>query len=114
VTPREAYGNGGTLEDVALGFGTATAQEGVFALYQNQPNPFREETVIGFELPEATAATVTISDVAGRVVRTYKVDGAKGYNQISVKASDLASHGVVSYTVETKDHSATKQMIIIK
>ncbi|MCR9055399.1 MAG: T9SS type A sorting domain-containing protein, partial [bacterium] len=114
VTPREAYGNGGTFEDVALSFGTAAEEQGLFALYQNQPNPFREETVIGFELPEAVPATVTISDVAGRVVRAYKVDGVKGYNQITVKASDLPAKGMVSYTIETKDHRATKQMVIIE
>ncbi|MCR9103050.1 MAG: T9SS type A sorting domain-containing protein, partial [bacterium] len=113
VTPREAYGNTGTFEDVALHFGEA-AGSSAFVLYQNQPNPFRNETVIGFELPEAMPATVTISDVAGRVVRGYKVDGAKGYNQITVKASDLAVRGIVFYTVETKGHSATKQMVVIE
>jgi hypothetical protein len=113
VTPREAYGNTGTFEDVALHFGEAAEASG-FVLYQNQPNPFRNETVIGFELPEAMPATVTISNVAGRVVRTYKVDGAKGYNQITVKASDLPVKGMVSYTIETKDHRATKQMVIIE
>ncbi|MCI4649720.1 T9SS type A sorting domain-containing protein, partial [Phaeodactylibacter sp.] len=113
VTPREAYGNAGTFEDVALSFGEAT-EKGMFALYQNQPNPFREETVIGFELPEAVPARVVISDVSGRVLQVYPVDGVKGYNQISVKAADLGVRGIVSYTVKTKDHSATKQMVVIE
>ncbi|MCR9102353.1 MAG: T9SS type A sorting domain-containing protein, partial [bacterium] len=106
-----AYGNTGTFEDVALHFGEA-AEASAFVLYQNQPNPFRNETVIGFELPEAMPATVTISDVAGRVVRSYQVDGAKGYNQIAIKVSDLAATGVLSYTVSTEGHTATKKMVV--
>ncbi|NRA50400.1 MAG: hypothetical protein HRU12_14810, partial [Phaeodactylibacter sp.] len=35
VTPREAYGTVGTLEDVALQFNTVVAQESPFVLYQN-------------------------------------------------------------------------------
>ncbi|NRA50221.1 MAG: T9SS type A sorting domain-containing protein, partial [Phaeodactylibacter sp.] len=114
VTPREAYGTVGTLEDVALQFNTVVAQESPFVLYQNQPNPFRDETVIGFELPEGKPATVKITDVTGRTLRVYPVDGVKGYNQITVSASDLGATGILSYTVMTEDYSATKQMIVVE
>jgi hypothetical protein len=116
VTKAEAYGKDGSFQDVAIEFGSASAIASAdrFELYQNQPNPFKGETVIGFNLPEAAQATITISDVTGKVLKLYRHDGSKGYNHITVKSSELAATGVVSYTVETGDYTATKKMVIIK
>ncbi|KGE84995.1 T9SS type A sorting domain-containing protein, partial [Phaeodactylibacter xiamenensis] len=116
VTKAEAYGKDGSFQDVAIEFGSAsaTASADRFELYQNQPNPFKGETVIGFNLPEAAQVTITISDVTGKVLKLYRQDGSKGYNHITVKSSELAATGVVSYTVETGDYTATKKMVIIK
>ncbi|MCR9055504.1 MAG: T9SS type A sorting domain-containing protein, partial [bacterium] len=115
-TKAEAYGKDGSFQDVAIEFGSAsaTASADRFELYQNQPNPFKGETVIGFNLPEAAQATITISDVTGKVLKLYRQDGAKGYNHITVKSSELAATGVVQYTVSTGAHSATKHMIIVE
>jgi putative hemolysin len=46
------------------------------ALDASAPNPFRPETVIGFELPAPERITLTIYDASGRVVRTL-VDGER-------------------------------------
>ncbi len=114
LTKAEAYGIDGDLMNVALNFGGATS-ENEFALYQNTPNPFESETNIGFTLPEASSATITISDVAGKIVKVVKGDFAKGYNTVSLKRSDIGvATGVLSYQLETPTNSATKQMIIIE
>ena len=114
VTKTEAYGKDGSFQDVAIEFSNGTVAGASFELYQNQPNPFKGETVIGFNLPAAAQATVTISDVTGKVLKLYRHDGTKGYNHITVKSSELAAAGVLSYTVETSDYTATKKMVIIK
>jgi hypothetical protein len=114
VTKAEAYGKDGSFQDVAIAFSNGTVAGAGFELYQNQPNPFKGETVIGFNLPEAAQATITISDVTGKVLKLYRQESSKGYNHITVKSSDLAATGVVSYTVETGDYTATKKMVIIK
>ncbi len=41
-----------------------------FALYQNQPNPFRQATTIAFDLPVASPVTVEVFDLLGRKVVT--------------------------------------------
>ncbi|WP_421948613.1 SdrD B-like domain-containing protein [Phaeodactylibacter xiamenensis] len=114
VTKAEAYGKDGSFQDVAIEFSTGTVAGAGFELYQNQPNPFKGETVIGFNLPEAAQVTITISDVTGKVLKLYRQDGSKGYNHITVKSSELAATGVVQYTVSTGTHSATKRMVIVE
>jgi hypothetical protein len=52
--------------------GGATITGVGFELYQNQPNPFVNKTLIGFHLPEATEATLTIFDETGRMLFTQK------------------------------------------
>jgi hypothetical protein len=90
-----------------------TAQ-GLFELYQNKPNPFAAATLIGFNLPDDAAATVTINDASGRVLRVIKGDYAAGYNTINVTKQDLqGATGVLSYTIEAGEHRATRQMIVV-
>jgi hypothetical protein len=111
-TPAEAYTNDGDLFDVAIDFGQVT--DAGFSLAQNRPNPFRNETVIEFTLPEATTATLTIYDVAGRVLKTIKGDYSKGANMETINSSDLNATGVLYYQLDTPTQSATMKMIVIK
>ena len=115
-TKAEAYDNSGVL-DINVEFNT---EDGVvvagkaFELYQNQPNPFKDETNIGFNLPEAGFATLTVYDVSGRVLRVVEADFAKGYNEVTLDRSEIAGTGVLYYQLDTENDSATKKMIIIK
>jgi len=114
-TVAEAYNQNLELMNIGLNFNT---EEGValsnnFDLYQNQPNPFKEETVIGFNMPEAGAATLSIYDVSGKVLKLIQGDYAKGYNQVGVTRSELAGSGVLYYQLDTENDSATMKMIIV-
>ncbi|MCB0636888.1 MAG: T9SS type A sorting domain-containing protein, partial [Lewinella sp.] len=113
ITKAEAYNREGQYMDVAIGFNGLFAQSSAnnFELYQNQPNPFRDETVIGFYLPEAAEATLAISDVSGKVIRLIRLDAVKGYNSVSLRREELPA-GVLQYTLKTDDYTDTKKMII--
>ena len=113
-TVAEAYNQSNELLDVALNFGQGTVAGAGFALYQNTPNPFKGETLIGFDLPEAAQATLKIHDVTGRVLQLVRIDGVQGYNQVTVNSSDLPALGVMYYTLETADYTATKKMIVVE
>ena len=86
----------------------------VYELYQNKPNPFANETIIGFTLPQAMNATITVFDVTGKVVKFIDGDFAKGLNNVIIKKSDLPASGVMYYQLEAGDFRATKKMIIIE
>ena len=111
LTAAEAYNTDGELLDVNIEFAAADVALG-FALQQNIPNPFSGETVIGFNLPTAGAATLTVMDVQGKVLKEIRADYAKGYNTVVLKAKELTP-GVLYYQLESADQVATKKMIII-
>jgi hypothetical protein len=114
ITKAEGYNLTDGRMEVALRFDGKTIAGVGFELYQNQPNPFVNKTAIGFHLPEATTATLTVYDETGRVVFTQKGDYAKGYNAISLDRALLSTTGVLYYTLETAADSATKKMIQAK
>ncbi|HNG89446.1 MAG TPA: hypothetical protein PK858_04555, partial [Saprospiraceae bacterium] len=114
ITRAEAYAFSGDRNTVALRFNGNMISGIGFELYQNQPNPFVNKTFIGFHLPEAATATLTVRDETGRTLFTQKGDFAKGYNSIAVERELLPSVGVLYYTLETATDSATKKMVQTK
>ena len=110
-TPAEAYKPNGDLLDVDLAFNGELA--GAFELYQNTPNPFSAETLVSFNLPQASTATLTITDVSGKVVKVITGEYAKGYNEIKLKRSELPAGGIYYYQLDTPTDSATKMMLLV-
>jgi len=111
-TIAEAYNAAGELMAVKIDF-TTKAEDG-FTLTQNIPNPFKETTVIGFNLPTAGNATLTIMDVQGKILKSIKGEYAKGANQVTLKAGDLSATGVLYYQLEAANYIATKKMIVLE
>ncbi|HND87316.1 MAG TPA: T9SS type A sorting domain-containing protein [Saprospiraceae bacterium] len=114
ITRAEAYTLGGERQEVALRFNSGVISGVGFELYQNQPNPFVAKTVIGFHLPEASTATLTVFDESGRVLFVQKGDYAKGYNNIALDRAVVGSTGVLYYKLETSTDAATRKMIQTK
>ncbi|HMQ97005.1 MAG TPA: SdrD B-like domain-containing protein [Candidatus Nanoperiomorbaceae bacterium] len=113
-TQAEAYNVAGELLDVAFEFNTGQMVAQNYELYQNTPNPFVNHTSIGFYLPKATQASLKIHDVTGKVIRIYRGDFAKGYNALNLTRAELGTDGVLYYTLETDDFTATRKMIMMK
>lgn len=112
--PAEAYryeGNGYTMLDLGLQFNNAVQTATDFELFQNNPNPFRDMTVIGFNLPKADKATLTVFDLSGQVLTTITENFDAGYNEIQLSQSQLGSSGVLLYKLETADYTATRRMV---
>jgi hypothetical protein len=118
-TAAEAYRNDNTMY---LGVNFATELPGLneFTLYQNIPNPFQEETLIGFYLPQDGAVTISIADVTGKQLMFLSDNYSKGYNTIEVtKEMIQQTTGVLSYTLSTGDtdsyrYTATKTMVVLR
>lgn len=113
LTKAEAYTAGGEPMDIELQFNGVKAADR-FEVYQNQPNPFNGATTISFNLPEAGAATITVTDLAGRTLKVIRTDFSKGYNEVNIQRSDINATGVLYYQVETAGATVTKKMVIIE
>ncbi|MEM9921326.1 MAG: T9SS type A sorting domain-containing protein [Bacteroidota bacterium] len=111
-TAAEAYKSSAELLNVDLVF--VSDNRDAFTLLQNIPNPFKDETVIGFVLPKAGAASVTIYDASGKILRLIEGTYRKGYNELGINRSELNSAGVLYYTLKTAENSASKKMIILE
>ena len=90
-----------------------------YALYQNHPNPFNAETVIRFQLPEASRAVVRIFNTLGQEIRTlvdaqYEV----GYHSVRWDSKDnngnSVSSGLYLYQLRAGTFSQIKTMILIR
>ncbi|MFT5382879.1 MAG: hypothetical protein ACI81W_000273 [Saprospiraceae bacterium] len=108
-----AYRGDQTPMEIELVFTEPTAKASAFILNQNTPNPFKDETVISFTLPETTDATLTIMDIAGHVLKQYKGTYTQGYNEISINRSELSDSGILFYELKTPNDTASRKMIII-
>ena len=100
------------IRDSELTF-TTPLSENQFELFQNQPNPFHDKTVIGFNLPSDSEIQLILRDETGSVLRTIKQDGVVGYNTIELEIGDL-SNGFIYYQLSTKFGTKTKRMIQLK
>jgi len=105
---------GVTRQNIAFRYDGKTISGVGFELYQNQPNPFVNKTSIGFFLPAASEATLSIFDETGRMVYQQKGQFAKGENMIALDRALLNTTGVLYYKLETATDSATKKMIQAK
>jgi hypothetical protein len=98
--------------EVSLRFKQSNAAKTSFTLYQNAPNPFAERTVIGFDLPKATRATLSVFDALGRTLYTSTSDYLAG-NQ-TVEVTNLDTKGMLFYTLTTDQGSKTMQMLRVE
>ena len=70
------------MKNVGIEFSKGVVVEAGFEVFQNTPNPFQTETLIGFNLPADSDVSLTISDVSGRTLTVVRGKYTAGYNTI--------------------------------
>ncbi len=85
-----------------------------FALLQNQPNPFRQQTVIPFILPKAGNASIEITDINGKILAEHEAYYEAGYQEFVLDKSELNAGGVLFYHLRSGKFEATKKMVVIE
>ncbi len=90
-----------------------------FALSQNYPNPFNPSTSIRYHLPKAGRVSLTIYDLAGRVIeRLLDETQAAGEHTVVWDAHDqegnLLSAGVYLYRIQSAEFTASRKMVLLR
>ena len=110
----EAYDLEQEKVGVEIGFNTGIYATTEPVLYQNFPNPFRQETRITFELPEAASVKLAVQDVTGKVVKSISGKYDQGEHTLVLDGDEIPT-GVLYYTLEVgNDFAKTKKMIRIE
>jgi hypothetical protein len=105
-----AYYTAGGITAVKAKASVATA----FELSQNFPNPFNPSTVISYQLPANTFATLKVYDELGRLVKTLVNENQNaGAHSVTFNASNLAS-GVYFYRLTAGSFVETKKLMLLK
>ena len=115
VTPAEIYTSENyEIHNIKLEFESSKDGNVQFELLQNEPNPFSEYTEIRFTLPNADEATLKLFDVSGRLIHSQNGAFAQGLNKITISSDIIGSGGLIYYSLESGNFSATKKMISLK
>lgn len=112
ITPALSYDVNYKASEIVLE--NRNQNSGDFELKQNMPNPFNESTVISFVLPDAAEATITVTDVTGKVIKVINGEYPKGESNIKINVSEVNTSGVLFYRIDSGKYSNTKKMIIIE
>lgn len=85
-----------------------------YKLEQNYPNPFNPSTIIRYEIPEQTFASLKIYDILGNEVATLANEEKRAGSYEVVFNSTKLSSGVYIYKLQTTKFIQTNKMILIK
>lgn len=84
-------------------------------LYQNQPNPFQDQTMVRFYLTQSEEVTLTFSDISGKVLHTIQNNFGAGQNQVLINRSDLSTEDqIINYSLKIGETIISKQMLLSK
>lgn len=105
------------LPERAQRVGDATEAPTVFALDQNEPNPFHGNTAIQFAVPRAEHVRIEIFDLLGRRVRTLADRSFEvGFHSLQWDQRDqngnLAHPGVYMYRMQAGSFRSQKKMLL--
>lgn len=110
-TPAEAYSFSGNFLDVSLTFSEPSPIP--FAVYQNIPNPFNQQTSLSFDLPDKGNVVFQLVNSQGQIVIKQESDYLKGTNEMSLDTRHLPE-GTYYYQLATPFGVITKKMMKVQ
>ena len=107
----EVKGNSGSVKRISVAAGVnMTAGDGNM-LYQNTPNPFKEQTTIRFSLADdAQSASICIFDMTGKMIKKLPV--STGDTSVTLNGWELGEGMFLYSLIVNGKEIDTKRMII--
>jgi hypothetical protein len=98
--------------DLTTGIELQPYSDPFLKLFQNIPNPFKDQTRINFELMESGFASLSLLDLTGHEVRKLVNDNlTRGKHSILIEKEDL-SPGIYFYRLHSNNKVQTKKLVI--
>jgi len=112
VTDAIAYDHNHRGHDIELTYGRSDQTE--ITMFQNKPNPFLEETVVDFSLPESMEVTFKVFSNSGKLIYTKTANYSQGHNTLVLR-DQLGDHsGILFLKMESSEFSEVKRMIRVR
>jgi hypothetical protein len=108
----EAYTDQLDIMDIELRIKGNQNQIGACELFQNQPNPFGEATIIGFHVPADQQVSIQIFDLKGVEIYHKEVKAVKGNNQLHVSKAEIGEPGIYYYQMRATNYVGIKKLMI--
>jgi hypothetical protein len=112
--------NGYTASNIIIGNGlgiSGLSQTG-YQLLQNNPNPFKDQTEIHFNLPKDENVIFNIYNTLGELVNSISKDFTAGNNKLTINAKDKSgtklSAGTYYLQMRAGNYSTYKKMLITR
>jgi hypothetical protein len=111
-----------TTDSVFTIIGTVGAEEdsrldnknNTFALLENYPNPFRDQTQIRYQLPSSNHTTLKIYDLTGKLVNSI-VDKHQESGVYQYRWDDKnQTSGIYLFQLQSGEYLATKKLILLR
>jgi hypothetical protein len=92
---------------------TTNNDDSVAKLYENEPNPFSQQTQIRFDLPRQMTAKLTFVSDRGQILHTIERTFQAGENQVTVTRAQLNNvRGSVYYRLEGQGVNLVRSMVV--
>jgi len=102
-----------SIAKLELNFSKPTIETNALRLFQNVPNPFREETMIRFALPKGANVTLRVNDLSGKELWRHQGYFDAGNHQMSIHQNELNSSGILFYSIKTDEYQTTRKMVVL-
>ena len=76
------------------------------------PNPWKEETIINFYMPESEQVNFTLFDISGREIFSTSSYLKSGHHQHQLKSSDFKARGILLLEIKTAKYSEVMRLIV--
>lgn len=113
-TKAEAYNTFDELLRVELDWQSAGVGTSPFDLLDLAPNPFREQVLFRFSLPQAQPVTLRVWDTRGRLVHQVNWTADAGLNDQVLQADDLPGDGLYFFRLQSASGSREGQMVLVR
>lgn len=100
------------VHPVALQFETRLAED--WLLRPSYPNPFRQATTFELNLTKESLVTLEVFNLSGQRLLEQNSTLPPGFNQLRIKAEDVAQEGILWYKISVDGDARTGKMVLMK